>query len=165
MATPRPYRVLFLCTGNSARSIMAECLLNRWGAGRFQAVSAGSHPTGRVHPVALELLRERGHPTETLRSKSWDELARPGSPPVDFVFTVCDRAAGEACPLWPGTPVTAHWGVEDPAAFTGPPDAQKRLFARIYGELEARIRRFLQLSIEDLDLPTLRRRLDDISRA
>jgi arsenate reductase len=165
MATPRPYRVLFLCTGNSARSIMAECLLNRWGAGRFQAVSAGSHPTGRVHPVALELLRERGHPTETLRSKSWDELARPGSPPVDFVFTVCDRAAGEACPLWPGTPVTAHWGVEDPAAFTGPPDAQKRLFARIYGELEARIRRFVQLSIEDLDLPTLRRRLDDISRA
>jgi arsenate reductase len=165
MATPRPYRVLFLCTGNSARSIMAECLLNRWGAGRFQAVSAGSHPTGRVHPVALELLRERGHPTETLRSKSWDELARPGSPPVDFVFTVCDRAAGEACPLWPGTPVTAHWGVEDPAAFTGPPDAQKRLFARIYGELEARIRRFVQLSIEDLDLPTLRRRLDEISRA
>lgn len=164
MATPRPYRVLFLCTGNSARSIMAECAMNRRGAGRFQAFSAGSRPAGRVHPMTLALLRELGHPTETLRSKSWDEFARPGTPPFDFVFTVCDNAAGEACPLWPGTPVTAHWGVEDPAAVTGPPDAQKRAFARVYGELEARIERFAGLPLDTLDPPTLRQRLAEIGR-
>jgi protein-tyrosine-phosphatase len=160
--TRRPYHVLFLCTGNSARSIMAESAMNRWGAGTFVAFSAGSHPTGRVHPVALELLQDLGYPTDTLRSKSWDEFARPGSPPVDFVFTVCDKAAGEACPLWPGAPVTAHWGVEDPAAFAGPPEAQQRVFSRIYGELEARIKRFASLPVQDLDPPALRRRLDEI---
>ena len=114
--------------------------------------------------MTLALLRELGHPTETLRSKSWDEFARPGSPPFDFVFTVCDNAAGEACPLWPGTPVTAHWGVEDPAAFAGPPEAQKRAFVRIYGELEARIRRFAGLPLDTLDPRALRQRLDEIGR-
>jgi arsenate reductase len=161
-ATARLRRVLFLCTGNSARSIMAECALNRWGAGRFRAFSAGSHPRGEVHPVAIALLRELGYPTEALRSKSWDEFARPDSPPFDFVFTVCDQAAGEACPLWPGQPVTAHWGVEDPAAFTGPPDAERRLFERVYRALEHRIRCFVGLRLDDLDAPTLRRRLEEI---
>jgi arsenate reductase len=159
-----PYRVLFLCTGNSARSIMAECALNRWGAGRFLAFSAGSHPRGQVHPMALEVLRGLGYGTEGLRSKGWDECAQPGSPRLDFVFTVCDAAAGEACPLWPGQPVTAHWGVEDPAAFVGPPDAQRRLFTRVYFELEARIKIFSGLSLDDVDSVTLRRRLGEIGR-
>jgi arsenate reductase len=159
-----PYRVLFLCTGNSARSIMAECALNRWGAGRFLAFSAGSHPRGRVHPVALEVLRGLAYSTEGLRSKGWDEFAQPGSPPLDFVFTVCDTAAGETCPLWPGQPVTAHWGVEDPAAFVGPPDAQRRLFSRVYFELEARIRVLSSLSLDNVDPLALRRRLSEIGR-
>jgi len=160
--TREPYRVLFLCTGNSARSIMAECAMNRWGAGKFVAFSAGSHPRGQVHPVALELLAQLGYPTEQLRSKSWDEFARPESAPLDFVFTVCDKAAGESCPFWPGQPMTAHWGVEDPAAFVGSPDGQRRLFARIYFELESRIKIFASLRLDDLDSPTLRRRLDEI---
>ena len=160
--TREPYRVLFLCTGNSARSIMAECAMNRWGAGKFVAFSAGSHPRGQVHPMALELLTQLGYSTERLRSKSWDEFAKPESPPLDFVFTVCDRAAGESCPLWPGRPVTAHWGVEDPAAFVGPSDAQRRLFARIYFELETRIKIFASLRLDDLDSPTLKRKLDEI---
>jgi arsenate reductase len=160
--TREPYRVLFLCTGNSARSIMAECAMNRWGAGRFVAFSAGSHPRGQVHPAALELLRQLGHSTEGLRSKSWDEFARPESPPLDFVFTVCDQAAGESCPLWTGRPVTAHWGVEDPAALVGPPEAQRRLFTRIYLELESRTRLFASLRLDDLDSLTLKRRLDEI---
>jgi arsenate reductase len=162
--TRRPYRVLFLCTGNSARSILAECLMNRWGAGRFRAFSAGSHPRGQVHPMAVELLGQLDYPTDGLRSKSWDEFAQPDSPPLDFVFTVCDNAAGEACPLWPGGPVTAHWGVEDPAAFVGTPEAQKQVFRRIYGELEARIKRFASLPLEALDPPALRRGLDEIGR-
>jgi arsenate reductase len=157
-----PYRVLFLCTGNSARSIMAECAMNRWGAGKFAAAfSAGSHPRGHVHPAALEVLRQLHFSTERLRSKSWDEFARPDSPPLDFVFTVCDKAAGEACPLWPGQPRTAHWGVEDPAAFVGPPDAQRRLFMRIYFELETRLKIFASLRLEELDSLTLKRRLDE----
>ena len=162
--TREPYRVLFLCTGNSARSIMAECAMNRWGAGRFVAFSAGSHPRGRVHPAALELLRQLGYSTEGLRSKSWDEFARPESPPLDFVFTVCDNAAGESCPFWPGHPMTAHWGVEDPAAFVGPRDAQMRQFTRTYSELETRIKIFASLRLEDFDSLTLRRRLDEIGR-
>ncbi|MEW6272977.1 MAG: arsenate reductase ArsC [Thermodesulfobacteriota bacterium] len=160
----RVYNVLFVCTGNSARSIMAECALRRFGLGRFRAFSAGSKPAGVVHPVALDVLRSLDHDTSTLRSKSWDEFARPDAPPLDFVFTVCDRARGEACPVWPGRPISAHWGASDPAAFVGSPDATRRLFTRIYTELESRVRLFAALRIEQLDQMTLRRRLDDIGR-
>jgi protein-tyrosine-phosphatase len=157
-----PFRVLFLCTGNSARSIMAECAMNRWGTGQFVAFSAGSHPRGQIHPMTLELLTQLGYPTERLRSKSWDEFARPGRPLLDVVITVCDSAAGEACPLWPGRPVTAHWGVRDPAIFVGPPDAQRRFFAQIYLELENRIKILAGPSPHGLDLPELKRRLDEL---
>ena len=160
--TKGPYRVLFLCTGNSARSIMAECVMNRWGEGKLVAFSAGSHPRGQVHPMALDLLKQLGYSTERLRSKSWDEFATPESPPLDFIVTVCDKAAGESCPFWPGQPMTAHWGVEDPAAFAGPPDAQRRLFTRIYFELENRIKLFASLRLEDFDSLALKRRLDEI---
>ena len=163
-AIPGTYRVLFLCTGNSARSIMAECAMNRWGGGRFEAFSAGSRPRREVHPVAIQLLRDLGYATDGLRSKSWDEFARPDSAPMDFVFTVCDNAAGEACPLWPGRPVTAHWGVEDPAAVAAPPDAQRRVFERAYRELETRIKRFASIRPGELDAITLKHRLDEIGR-
>jgi arsenate reductase (thioredoxin) len=136
-------RVLFLCTGNSARSIMAEALLNRLGQGRFRAFSAGSQPKGTVHPQALAQLRREGMPTDGLRSKSWDEFAGPGAPPMDLVVTVCDRAAAESCPFWPGAPARAHWGVDDPAAVEGPPEAQARAFERAYRDLEQRIRRLV----------------------
>ena len=162
--TPRVYNVLFLCTGNSARTIMAECSLNHWGAGRFRAFSAGSHPLGHIHPRTLQLLRELHHPTEGLRSKSWDEFARPDSPPLDFVFTVCDKAASEACPLWPGQPMTAHWGVEDPAAFIGPEDKQLAAFRKIYLEPDTRIKLFTSLPLEATDSLALPRRLDEIGR-
>lgn len=160
----KTYHVLFLCTGNSARSILAEAILNRLGAGRFQAHSAGSDPKGQVHPMALEMLRERGHDTSGLRSKSWDEFAKPGAPALDFVFTVCDNAAGEACPVWPGQPMTAHWGVEDPAAFEGPEDEQRRVFRRAHLELQRRIELFTNLSIESLDRLSLQARLDEIGK-
>jgi protein-tyrosine-phosphatase len=162
--TDRTFRVLFLCTGNSARSIFAEATLSRLGAGRFEAHSAGSHPRGEVHPLALALLRERGYDTSRFRSKSWDEFARPGAPSLDFVFTVCDRAAGEACPLWPGQPMTAHWGVEDPAAFVGTEPEQRRIFRRIYLELERRIDLFTSLPIGSLDRLSLQARLDEIGK-
>jgi protein-tyrosine-phosphatase len=162
---PRSYDVLFLCTGNSARSILAEAILSRRGAGRFRAHSAGSHPKGRVHPLALELLRERGYDTSGLRSKSWDEFARPRAPALDFVFTVCDDAAGEACPIWPGQPVTAHWGVEDPAAFRGPEDEQRRAFRRVHRVLERRIELFASLSLESLDGLGLKARLEEIGKS
>lgn len=158
------YRVLFLCTGNSARSIMAECALNRHGRGRFEAHSAGSHPKGQVHPMTIELLARFNHPTAQLRSKSWDEFAVPGAPPLDFVFTVCDNAAGEVCPVWPGQPMTAHWGVEDPAAYEGPEDKQFRLFRDVYFQLERRIQIFVNLPIRALDRLSLQRRLDEIGR-
>jgi protein-tyrosine-phosphatase len=158
-------RVLFLCTGNSARSILAEAILNRLGAGRFRAYSAGSHPKGRVHPLALELLRERGYETAGLRSKSWDEFAGPGAPALDFVFTVCDDAAGEVCPLWRGQPVTAHWGVTDPAAFAGPEERQRQLFRRVYVELERRIDLFTSLPLESLDRLALQQRLKEIGQS
>lgn len=125
-----PYNVLFLCTGNSARSIMAECALNRWGLDKFRGFSAGSHPRGSVHPATMELLRLLNYDISGLRSKNWDEFRRPGSPQFDFVFTVCDQVAGEACPLWPGEPVTAHWGVSDPAAFVGSEEDTRRFFRK-----------------------------------
>src|SRR4029450_13251720 len=145
-----PYNVLFLCTGNSARSIMAEALLNFWGHGRFNAFSAGSRPKGEVHPLALEIL-ERSHlPAEGVRSKSWNEFARPGAPKLDFVFTVCGNAAKEQCPYWPGQPMTAHWGIDDPAAVEGTPDEQRRAFQRALRELDARIKLFISLPFDSL---------------
>jgi protein-tyrosine-phosphatase len=161
----RPYHVLFLCTGNSARSLLAECALERWGAGRFRAFSAGSHPAAAPHPITLSVLSELDYDTTGLRSKSWDEFSGPDAPPLDFVFTVCDHARGEACPLWPGQPIIAHWGVEDPAAYAGPPDRQRALFRRIYFELENRIRIFADLDLASLDARTLRSRLDEIGKA
>lgn len=158
------YEVLFLCTGNSARSILAEAILADLGEGRFHAHSAGSHPTGRVHPLALEVLREHGHDVSALRSKSWDELAEPGAPALDFVFTVCDAAAGEACPAWPGQPMTAHWGVEDPAVFVGPEAEQRWVFRRVYQVLERRIELFTQLPVGALDRLSLQDRLDRIGK-
>ena len=159
-----PYNVLFLCTGNSARSVMAECALDRWGRGRFRAYSAGSQPKGQVHPVTLRLLRAYNHPIEGLRSKSWEEFARPGAPPLDFVFTVCDSAANEVCPVWPGQPMTAHWGVEDPAAFVGSEEKTLAYFKRVYGYLDNRIKIFVNLPIGSLDKLSLQRRLDAIGR-
>jgi protein-tyrosine-phosphatase len=160
----RPYNVLFLCTGNSARSIMAECALNRHGAGKFKAYSAGSQPKGAVHPLALQLLLQYNYLAKGLRSKSWDEFAQPGAPPLDFVFTVCDNAASEVCPVWPGQPMTAHWGVEDPAAFVGPPDKQLAKFRDIYFQLDRRISIFVNLPIASLDRLSLQHRLDEIGR-
>ena len=162
--TARTHNVLFLCTGNSARSIMAEALLNHLGKGRFTAHSAGSFPTGKVNPFSLETLRGFGLPTEGYRSKSWDEFASPGAPPIDFIFTVCDNAAGEACPIWPGKPVTAHWGVPDPAAVEGT-DAEKRAaFRDAAATLRRRIELFLALPIEKLDAQSMRSRLQDIGK-
>jgi protein-tyrosine-phosphatase len=152
--------VMFLCTGNSARSILAEALLNRMGEGRFQAFSAGSFPKGKVHPMALGLLGDNGFPTAQLRSKSWDEFARPGAPPLDFIFTVCDNAAGEICPIWPGRPMTAHWGIEDPADVEGP--GQRRAFERAFGALERRITQLLTLPLDSLDPESLKARLREI---
>jgi protein-tyrosine-phosphatase len=144
------YNVLFLCTGNSARSIMAECLLNQWGKGRYRAFSAGSHPKGRVHPFTLELLQRLKLPIGDLRSKDWEEFARPGAPELDFVFTVCDQAAGEVCPVWPGQPITAHWGFPDPAAFVGSEAEQRVMFGDVFRQIENRIKIFCALPIERL---------------
>jgi arsenate reductase len=143
---------------------MAECALARFGRGRFRAFSAGSHPAGHVHPLALDLLRTLGLDTSGLRSKSWDEFSRLDGPGLDFVFTVCDRARGEVCPVWPGQPMTAHWGVEDPAAFSGTEDERRRFFKRIYTELENRVKLFAVLRIDQLDGLALQRRLDAIGR-
>src|SRR5690349_4963736 len=140
MDPERRYNVLFLCTGNSARSIMAEALLNYLGKGRFKAFSAGSYPRGSVHPLTLDTLARSHLPIDDLRSKSWDEFAQPGAPQLDFVFTVCDRAAQEVCPMWPGQPMTAHWGVEDPAAVEGTVDQQQRAFMTAFRALDARLR-------------------------
>ena len=154
------YNVLFLCTGNSARSVLAESILNQLGAGRFRAYSAGSHPKGEVHPAALALLRELDQDTAEFRSKSWDEFAWPGSPELDLVFTVCDNAAGEVCPAWPGQPMTAHWGIEDPAAVQG--ERQKQAFWNSYQQLRRRIELFLALPLDSIDELSLRNRLKDI---
>jgi arsenate reductase (thioredoxin) len=162
--TERIYNVLFLCTGNSARSILAESALNRIGHGRFRGFSAGSFPKGEVHPYALELLRRQNYPTDCLRSKSWDEFARANAPHLDFVFTVCDKAAREVCPVWPGQPMTAHWGLPDPAAVEGN-EAERRLaFAETLRMLNNRISAFVNLPIKSLDKLSLQRRLHEIGR-
>ena len=156
------YNVLFLCTGNSARSIMAEALLNYWGQGRFRAFSAGSFPKGAVHPLAIETLQRNRLPTDHLRSKSWNEFSAADAPEMQFVFTVCDNAAAEVCPVWPGQPMTAHWGIEDPAAATGTPDEKARAFTRAFWELDARIKIFTSLRLELLDRLALQKQLDAI---
>ena len=153
----RTYNVLFLCTGNSARSVMAEVLLGHWGKGRFHAFSAGSHPTGRIHPFALDLLQQLKLPTAGLRSKSWDEFAQAGAPEMDFVFTVCDQAAGEVCPVWPGQPITAHWGFPDPAAFVGPEVEKRAVFAEVFRQIENRIKLFAALPLEKLNRLAIQR--------
>jgi arsenate reductase (thioredoxin) len=158
------FNVLFLCTGNSARSILAEAYLNAAGRGRFKAYSAGSHPAGKVNPFALELLEKNRLPTAGLRSKNWDEFARSGAPKLDFVFTVCDNAAGEVCPVWPGQPITAHWGVADPAVIAGPDPERRNAFLRAFTELSVRINLLLALPLEKLDRLTLKRKLDDIGK-
>jgi len=160
----KTYNVLFLCTGNSARSIMAECILRRLGQGRFNAYSAGSHPAGRVNSYALELLKRFNYTTVNLHSKDWEEFAQPGAPLLDFVFTVCDKAAGEVCPLWPGQPMSAHWGFPDPAAFDGTEAEKRALFADVYGQIHNRISIFVSLPIASLDRLALQRRLDELGR-
>ncbi len=162
--TDRPFNVLFLCTGNSARSIIAEAIMNQLGGGRFQAYSAGSHPKGQVNPHTVDLLRGLGHDTAGMRSKSWNEFARPGAPALDFVFTVCDDAAGEACPYWPGQPMTAHWGVPDPAAATGTPAEVALAFKDTYRMLRQRIGVFAALPIRSLDQLSLQAKLKEIGR-
>jgi len=160
----KTYNVLFLCTGNSARSIMAETLLNAMGKRRFKAFSAGSHATGKVHSMVLELIEKNRLPTEGLRSKNWDEFAAPGAAEMQFVFTVCDQAAGEVCPVWRGQPMSAHWGVEDPAAETGSEERRRRAFFRAYTQLANRISIFLNLPLDKLDRLALQRKLDEIGR-
>jgi arsenate reductase len=164
VASP-PGNVLFLCTGNSARSILAECLANRLGEGRIRAWSAGSHPKGEVHPLTVETLRAHGFETSGLRSKSWDEFAQPGAPRIDVVVTVCDQAAAEACPIWPGHPAQAHWSIEDPAAAEGSPDARRRAFERAYRELERRIEPLVRLPIPSLDHDALRSRIERLAES
>jgi arsenate reductase len=158
----RHYNALFLCTGNSARSILAEAILNRKGSPNFTAYSAGSHPKGAVHPAALRLLDAANFPTVGLRSKPWDEFAKPGSPPLDFVFTVCDNAAGEVCPIWPGQPMTAHWGIPDPAAAEGAPEQINQAFRDAFVHLDRRISLFLSLPLASLDHLTIKKEIDHI---
>ena len=164
MTSQEVYNVLFLCTGNSARSIIAEVLMNQWGRGKFKGLSAGSHPKGEVHPIALQLLQRMNLPTEGLRSKSWSEFAAPGAAPLDFVFTVCDNAAGEVCPYWPGQPMTAHWGVADPVSVEGS-DAEKWVaFRDTFRILDNRIKIFTSLPLRSLDRIKLQERLDAIGK-
>jgi arsenate reductase len=162
--TGKIHNVLFLCTGNSARSILAESLLNHWGQGKFRGFSAGSFPKGEVHPIAAGLLRQMNMPVDGLRSKSWDEFARPGAPTLDFVITVCDNAAGEVCPVWPGGPMTAHWGVEDPAAVAGTETEKWAAFRQAFNQLERRIKIFTNLPVDSLDRFALKERVADIGR-
>jgi protein-tyrosine-phosphatase len=160
----RSFNVLFLCTGNSARSILAESLVNHWGRGKFAGYSAGSSPKGTVHPIALELLRHMKMPVDGMRSKSWNEFAKPGAPMLDFVFTVCDNAAGEMCPVWPGQPMTAHWGVADPASVEGSDTEKWLAFRNTFRELESRIKIFTSLPIRSLDRVKLQQTLHDIGK-
>jgi arsenate reductase len=158
----KTYHILFLCTGNSARSIMAEVLMNHLSGGRFHPYSAGSHPAGEVNPLALELLQRKGFAADALRSKSWDEFAKPDAPAMDFVITVCDKATGEVCPVWPGQPMTAHWGFEDPAAVVGSNDERRQVFLKVFVEIARRIELMLALPMEKLDRLALERRVRDI---
>ena len=163
--TDREYNVLFLCTGNTARSILAESILRKEGAGRFNAFSAGSHPKGAVNPFALKTLAAQGYPVDGLRSKNWDEFATPGAPPMDFVFTVCDNAAKEQCPYWPGQPMTAHWGIADPAAAKGTPEEIARAFRDAFTVLDRRIGLFLSLPLATLEDMAIKREIDRIGRS
>lgn len=162
--TNRVFNVLFLCTGNSARSIMAEAILNQAGKGRFAGYSAGSHPAGKVHPLAVAYLERHRISTDGLRSKNWSEFARPDMPKMDFVLTVCDNAAGEVCPVWPGQPATAHWGIDDPAAVQGDDETKMKAFADAYRLLSRRIALFMSLPLEKLDQLSLRKKLADIGK-
>lgn len=161
----RVYNVLFLCTGNSARSILAESLLNHWGLGKFRGFSAGSFPKGKLHPFAVEHLKRMNLPAENLRSKSWDEFVAPGAPQIDFIFTVCDNAAGEVCPIWPGKPTTAHWGVADPAAVEGTDVEKATAFHKAFEELQTRIKLFTSFRIDSLDSMTLKAKLCEIGNS
>jgi arsenate reductase len=163
--TAKPYNVLVLCTGNSARSIMAEALINTLGEGRFHAWSAGSHPTGKVNPLAIEQVATTGYPIEGLRSKSWDEFASPGAPQMDFILTVCDNAAGEICPVWPGHPVSAHWGFEDPAAVSGSEQARRAAFGKVFRQIQGRVRQLMNLPLTQLDQAAIKREMQAIGNA
>ena len=160
----KTYNVLFLCTGNSARSVMAECILNRDLSGKFKAFSAGSHPKGQIDPTVLALLKKTNYPTENLRSKSWEEFAQPGAPELDFVFTVCDNAAGEVCPVWPGQPMTAHWGLPDPVAFEGSAAEKAAFCGDVMRMLANRLNIFAALPIRSLNRLSLQKHLDDIGK-
>ena len=160
--TEKTYNVLVLCTGNSARSIMAEALINTMGQGRFRAYSAGSHPTGRVNPFAIEKVQSVHYPVDGLRSKNWDEFAVPGAPQMDFIITVCDNAAGEMCPIWPGQPVSAHWGFEDPAAVEGSDAEKHRAFDTVFRQIMARVRIFVSLPLNTLDKASIHREMKAI---
>ena len=164
IAMQGPYNILVLCTGNSARSILAEALFNTLGAGRFKAYSAGSHPTGRVNPFAIEHVQALGYPIDELRSKSWDEFAQADAPRMDFIVTVCDNAAGEVCPLWPGQPVTAHWGFPDPAAVEGSEEVKRAAFAQTLRQIRNRVQLFLSLPLETLDRMAIKNRMRAIGR-
>ncbi len=159
------YNVLFLCTHNSARSILAEAYINQVGKGRFIAYSAGSHPSGSINPMTIQILRQTGYAVDELRSKSWDEFAVPNAPKMDFVITVCDSAADEVCPVWPGQPMTAHWGFEDPSQAMGTEEERRRVFQRVFRQIKARIQLFLSLPIEQLDAHSLQQRLKDIGKS
>jgi arsenate reductase len=160
----KPYNILILCTGNSARSIMGEALFNTMGAGRFKAYSAGSHPSGKVNPFAIELVQALGYPVEGLRSKSWDEFAQTGAPQMDFVVTVCDYAAGEMCPLWPGHPVTAHWGFPDPTAVEGSDEVKRAAFALAMRQIRKRVQLFISQPLETLDRMAIEDRMRDLGK-
>ena len=164
MESEKTFNVLILCTGNSARSILAEAILNRMGKGRFRTFSAGSLPQGEVHPISLAVLNEYGYATAEFRSKSWDEFAGAGAPELDFIFTVCDNAAGEVCPVWPGKPITAHWGIPDPAAAEGSDAAKRQAFVDAYDTLTRRIAQFVQLPFESFDGGALQQRLAAIGK-